>query len=89
MSAGTQSWQPSKPRNEPPTIEKITVITEYPEKLNEKNWDSGSPSRRTHSNPFDDPRNASRLEMVEIDAWKRTIDRDLSEHFRGEILRPS
>jgi len=68
-------------RKEPPIIEKITVITEHPEKLNEKNWDSGS-CPDGHTNPFDDPENASRLKMVKIDTWKDELP-NLSEHFVG------
>jgi hypothetical protein len=61
-------------------IDKITVITEYPEKLNETNWDCGCVGG--HTNPFDDSENASRLEMVKIDTWKKE-QTDLAKHFVG------
>lgn len=61
-----------------PSVDKITVITEYPEKLNEKNWDSAGEK----SNPFDDPDAASKLEMVKIDTWKNDQP-NLSKHFVG------
>lgn len=62
------------------SVEKITVITEYPEKLDEKNWDCGCPDG--HTNPFKDPANASKLHMVKIDTWKRP-QTDLARHFQG------
>ncbi|KAL3776833.1 hypothetical protein ACHAW5_001181 [Stephanodiscus triporus] len=64
------------------SIDKITVITEYPEKLNENNWDCGCVGG--HTNPFDDPDNASRLDMVKIDSWTKEQP-DLATHFSGAI----
>eukprot|EP00980_Cylindrotheca_fusiformis_P006087 scaffold1311_cov99-Cylindrotheca_fusiformis.AAC.4 len=63
-----------------PSAPSVTVITEYPEKLNEKNWDCGCPGG--HTNPFDEPNNASRLKMVKIDAWKNP-QKNLAQHFEG------
>mmetsp|Transcript_23956 Transcript_23956/g.41002 ORF Transcript_23956/g.41002 Transcript_23956/m.41002 type:complete len:266 (+) Transcript_23956:137-934(+) len=67
-------------KNEP-TIDKITVITEYPEKLDEKNWECNCPGG--HTNPFEDPKLAMRLEMVKIDTWKNKDQPNLSNHFEG------
>jgi hypothetical protein len=66
------------------TIDKITVITEYPDKLNEANWDCGCVGG--HTNPFDDPVNKSRLEMVKIDTWTAAKEGQknlLAGHFAG------
>ena len=65
---------------EKPTIDKVTVITEYPELLDEKNWDCNCPGG--HTNPFNDPSLSSRLEMVKIDTWKKEQP-NLSQHFIG------
>lgn len=67
---------------ENPSIDKITVITEYPEKLNENNWDCGCVGG--HTNPFDDPDHASRLDMVKIDSWTKEQP-GLAKHFAGAI----
>ena len=61
-----------------PSVEKITVITEYPEKLNEKNWESHGEK----TNPFDDHNLSKRLEMVKIDTWKKE-QTDLAQYFAG------
>lgn len=63
-----------------PAIDKITVITEYPEKLEEENWECNCPGG--HTNPFNDPNTASKLEMVKIDTWKNDQP-NLSKHFVG------
>lgn len=65
---------------ENPAIDKITVITEYPEKLNEKNWDCNCPGG--HTNPFDDPDAAPKLEMVKVDTWKNE-QQNIATHFTG------
>ncbi len=62
------------------SIDKITVVTEHPEKLSEANWDCGCVGG--HTNPFNDPENKSRLEMVKIDTWTKE-QKDLAEHFSG------
>mmetsp|Transcript_1830 Transcript_1830/g.2698 ORF Transcript_1830/g.2698 Transcript_1830/m.2698 type:complete len:284 (-) Transcript_1830:1948-2799(-) len=62
------------------SVQKITVITEYPEKLDEKDWDCGCPGG--HTNPFQDPDHALKLTMVKVDTWKRPQP-DLARHFRG------
>ena len=60
-------------------VRNVTVITEYPEKLNESNWNCGCIGGHT-TNPFDDPMHASRLTMVAIDDdWTGY----LSKHFAG------
>lgn len=65
---------------EKPTIDKVTVITEYPELLDETNWECNCPGG--HTNPFNDPSLSSRLEMVKIDTWKKEQP-NLSQHFVG------
>jgi nucleoside-diphosphate-sugar epimerase len=65
---------------ENPLVQKITVITEYPEKLDEQNWECGCPGG--HTNPFDEADNASRLDMVKIDTWKNPQE-NLAQHFQG------
>ena len=65
---------------EHPSVQKITVITEYPEKLDEKQWECGCPGG--HTNPFNNPENASKLDMVKIDTWKK-LQPDLARHFQG------
>ena len=64
------------------SVQHITVITEYPEKLNEKNWECNCSPKDGHTNPFNDAENASRLKMVKIDTWKNE-QVDLSTHFEG------
>ena len=55
----------------------ITVITSFPEKLNERNWDSYGDDK---TNPFDDETNKGRLEMVKVDSWTDELP---SKHFEG------
>ena len=62
------------------TVDKVTVITEYPEKLDEKNWECNCTGG--HTNPFNDPNAASKLEMVKIDTWKNEQP-NLASHFNG------
>ena len=75
---------------ENPSITKITVITEYPEKLDETNWNWSFPSDCpastpvTNTNPFNDPQLSSRLAMVPIDTWKKE-QLDLTKHFIGAM----
>jgi len=57
-------------------VSHITVITSFPEKLDEKNWDSYGDK----TNPFDDVANKGRLEMVKVDSWKDELP---SKHFEG------
>lgn len=64
---------------EKPEVSKITVITEYPEKLDEKNWDSYGDK----TNPFNNPEFAPRLKMVKVeDSWKKP-QANLASHFQG------
>ena len=65
---------------EKPSLEKITVISEYPELLDEKNWECGCVGG--HTNPFNDSNYSSRLEMVKIESWKNDEPR-LAQHFEG------
>ena len=44
------------------SIEHITVITEQPKKLNEKNWECNC-HQEGHTNPFDDKAYVSKLTM--------------------------
>lgn len=64
------------------SVQHITVITEYPEKLDEFNWECNCFPEKGHVNPFNDPGNGSKLEMVKIDSWK-TDRAALSQHFEG------
>jgi len=64
---------------EKPSIEKITVITEYPEKLDDENWECNC-YPEGHVNPF--IIEASKLEMVKVDTWKNEQS-DLAKHFDG------
>ena len=59
------------------------VITEYPEKLDEKNWECNCPGG--HTNPFNDPEAASRLEMVKVDTLKNDQS-GLAKHFEGAAV---
>jgi putative NADH-flavin reductase len=64
---------------EKPEVSKITVITEHPEKLDEKNWDSYGDK----TNPFDNPEFAPRLKMVKVEeSWKKPQE-NLSSQFQG------
>ena len=58
-------------------VEHITVITEYPELLDEKNWECGCPDG--HTNPFNVEEYAPKLTMVKVDSWKNDQP-NLSEH---------
>jgi hypothetical protein len=60
-------------------VENITVITEYPDMLDDKNWECGCPDG--HINPFKDAAYASKLTMVKIDSWKNDQPY-LSQHFQ-------
>lgn len=62
-------------------VSKITVITEYPELLNEKQWECGCPGG--HTNPFQDTKHASKLEMVQVKDWKTDNQHLLAPHFQG------
>ncbi|KAL7542473.1 hypothetical protein ACHAXR_011819 [Thalassiosira sp. AJA248-18] len=66
---------------EKPSIDKITVITSYPEKLDEKNWECNCPGG--HTNPFNDSNMASKLEIVKIDSWKNDQLNLITQHFVG------
>jgi len=65
---------------EKPSIDKVTVITEYPEKLDEENWECNCPGG--HTNPFSLPDASQRLEMVKVDTWKNE-QQGLANHFVG------
>lgn len=60
-------------------VEHITVITEYPELLDETNWECGCSDG--HTNPFNVEEYASKLTMVKIDSWKNDQP-NLSVHFQ-------
>src|SRR5210317_1814842 len=60
-------------------VEHITVITEYPELLDETNWECGCSNG--HTNPFNVETYASKLTMVKIDSWKNDQP-NLSVHFQ-------
>ena len=61
-------------------VEHITVITEYPDMLDDENWDCGCPDG--HTNPFKDEAHAAKLTMIKIDSWKNEQP-DLHDHFQG------
>ncbi|CAJ1958220.1 unnamed protein product [Cylindrotheca closterium] len=64
---------------EKPEVSKITVITEHPEKLDEKKWESHGEK----SNPFNNPEFAPRLTMVKVEgSWKKPQD-NFATHFAG------
>jgi len=64
---------------ENPEVSKITVITEHPEKLDEKNWESHGEK----TNPFNKPEFAPRLAMVKVEeSWKKPQE-NLASHFAG------
>mmetsp|Transcript_28658 Transcript_28658/g.40954 ORF Transcript_28658/g.40954 Transcript_28658/m.40954 type:complete len:275 (-) Transcript_28658:1297-2121(-) len=60
------------------TVEHITVITEYPDMLDDQNWECGCIDG--HTNPFRDEAHSSKLTMVKIDSWKNEQP-NLHEHF--------
>jgi len=66
---------------EKPTIDKVTIITEYPEKLDETNWECNCPGG--HTNPMKDDKYASKINMVPIDTWDNDHVAEIAEHFRG------
>ena len=63
---------------EQPTVEKITVITEYPELLDETNWECNCTGG--HTNPSIEY--SDKVKVVKVDSWKNEQD-NLSEHFQG------
>ena len=58
------------------------VITEYPELLDDKNWECNC-IKGGHTNPFNDPEAAPKLEMVKIDTWKNDQLSLIAPHFEG------
>jgi nucleoside-diphosphate-sugar epimerase len=64
---------------EKPQVEHITVITEYPELLDETNWECGCEGG--HTNPTKGE-HASKITMVPIDSWFNPQS-NLAEHFQG------
>ena len=63
------------------SVKHITVITEYPEKLDDKSYECNCFPDVGHTNPFNDPEQVSKLEMVKIDSWK-SEQADLYKHFQ-------
>ena len=59
-------------------VDHVTVITEYPDMLDDENWECGCTDG--HTNPFNDEAYASKLTMVKIDSWKNEQP-NLFEHF--------
>jgi NAD(P)H-binding len=62
----------------PTVVSQITVITEYPELLDEANWECGCPGG--HTNPSKD--HADIVKVVKVDDWKNPPS-DLADHFSG------
>ena len=63
---------------EQPTLDKITVITEYPELLDESNWECNCTGG--HTNPARD--HPDKISMVKVDNWKDPVP-ILAQHFEG------
>lgn len=64
---------------EQPSVEHVTVITEYPELLDEPNWECNCEGG--HTNPIKGE-HASKIKMVPIDSWFKP-HANLREHFEG------
>jgi len=60
-------------------ISKVTVITEYPELLDEPNWECGC--EKQHTNPVNQY-GKDRIKVVPIDSWKKP-QIDLAQHLKG------
>lgn len=63
------------------TVEKITIVTEYPELLQDSNWECNCTGGHTDPTAPDSP-HASKLDMVHIDTWKNSQP-ELAKHFHG------
>jgi hypothetical protein len=65
---------------EQPTVSHITVITEYPDLLNEKRWECGCAT--PHTNPATD--HPDKVKVIGIDSWKTTNHVELLKtHMHG------
>jgi putative NADH-flavin reductase len=62
---------------EQPMVAKVTVITEYPELLDEPNWECGCET--PHTNPSS---TSDKVQVVSIDSWNNE-QTNLAEHFQG------
>lgn len=62
-------------------ISKVTVITEYPELLDETNWECGC--EEPHTNPSKDEKYKDKVEVVAIDSWFNSHEELLTQHFKG------
>lgn len=62
-----------------PTVEHITVITSYPQLLDETNWKCSCPGG--HTNPVKEFPN--KITLVKVDNWKTAPPTDLEKHFVG------
>ena len=51
---------------EQPAVKEIKVVTEYPELLNETNWECGCPGG--HTNPAKD--HPDKVEVIPVESWK-------------------
>lgn len=70
----------------PAAVEKIIVITEYPELLDEENWECSCPGGHTNptiksSSPTSDELEVD-ISVVKINSWKKDQP-NLKEHFSG------
>jgi hypothetical protein len=63
---------------EQPNVEKVTVITEYPELLDESNWECNC--KPAHTNPA--TTHKEKVQVVSIDSWKNDQP-NLEQHFLG------
>ncbi len=65
---------------EQPSVEKITVITEYPELLDQTNWECSCPGG--HTNPAKDHPSKVFVVPIQDNSWK-THQTNLADHFKG------
>jgi NAD(P)H-binding len=63
---------------EQPTVEHVTIITEYPDLLSLPNWECGCPEG--HTNPCEGEY-ASKIDLICIDSWEKEQP-DLEKHFK-------
>jgi hypothetical protein len=62
---------------EQPSVSHVTVITEYPELLDEKQWECNCDA---HTNPS--KTHSNKVTMIPIDSWENKQE-NLAQHFQG------
>ena len=65
---------------EQPTVQKVTVITEYPELLDETNWECGCPGGHTNPSKTKHP-NGAEVNVIGIDSWNNDQSIKIQEYF--------